>query len=75
MPENLTETKMKSKIRVYNENELKETQFLSLCYMFSHLKGAVSSLPQFLSTESLLKMMKNFISKAYFVLKIFKFLS
>ena len=42
------------------------------------LKGALSSLRQFLATESSLKMMKNafyFTSKALFVLKIFKFLS
>ena len=41
-------------------------------------KGALSGLRQFLATESPLKMMKNvfyFISKALFVLKIFKFLS
>ena len=42
------------------------------------LKAALSCLRQFLVTESTLKMMKNafyFISKALFVLKIFKFLS
>ena len=42
------------------------------------LKGALSGLRKFLATESPLKMMKNvfyFISKALFVLKIFKFLS
>ena len=42
------------------------------------LKGALSGLRQFLSTESPLKMMKNafyFTSKALFILKIFKFLS
>ena len=41
-------------------------------------QGALSSLRQFLITESPLKMMKNasyFTSKALFVLKIFKFLS
>ena len=42
------------------------------------VKGAPSGLRQFLATESPLKMMRNvfyFISKAIFVLKIFKFLS
>ena len=42
------------------------------------LKGAFSGLRQFLVNESPLKMMKNafyFISKAFFVLKTFKFLS
>ena len=42
------------------------------------LKRELSSLRQFLATGSPLKMMKNafyFISKAVFVLKIFKFLS
>ena len=42
------------------------------------IKGALSGLRQFLTTESPLKMMKNvfyFTSKALFVLKIFKFLS
>ena len=42
------------------------------------IKGALSGLKQFLVTESPLKMMKNafyFISKALFILKIFKFLS
>ena len=41
-------------------------------------KDALSGLRLFLATESTLKMMKNvfyFISKALFVLKIFKFLS
>ena len=41
-------------------------------------KGVLSGLRQFLATESPLKMMKNafyFISKALFLLKIFKFLS
>ena len=40
-------------------------------------KGALSGLRQFLATENSLKLMKNafyFISKALFVLKIFKFL-
>ena len=44
----------------------------------NNLKGALSGLIQFLATESPLKMMNNafyFISKAHFVLKIFKFLS
>ena len=48
---------------------------LALLYL---IKGALSSLRQFLTIESRLKMMKNvfyFISKALFVLKIFKFLS
>ena len=42
------------------------------------LKGALSSLKQYLAIESPLKMMKNafhFTSKAFFVLKIFNFLS
>ena len=42
------------------------------------IKGTVSGLRQFLAIESQLKMMKNafyFISKAFFVLKISKFLS
>ena len=46
--------------------------------MMSKLKGALSSLRQFLAPESPLKTMKitfNFTSKALFVLKIFKFLS
>ena len=41
-------------------------------------KGALSCLRQILATESLLKMMKNafnFTLKAFFVLKIFNFLS
>ena len=43
-----------------------------------HLTGALSGLRFFLAIESPLKMMKNafyFTSKAFFVLKIFKFLS
>ena len=43
-----------------------------------HIKGALSSLIQFLASESPLKKMKNvfhFTLKALFVLKIFKFLS
>ena len=46
--------------------------------MMSKLKSALSSLRQFLATESPLQMMKNTFystSKALFVLKIFKFLS
>ena len=42
------------------------------------LKGALSSLSQFLATESPLKMMKNafyFTLKAFLVLKIIQFLS
>ena len=42
------------------------------------IKGALSGLRQSLATESPLKMMKNafyFTPKAFFVLKIFKFLS
>ena len=42
------------------------------------LKGALSSLRQFLAIETALKMMKNafyFTPKALFVLKIFSFLS
>ena len=42
------------------------------------LKGALSGLRQFFTTESPLKIMKNafyFTSKALFVLKIFNFLS
>ena len=50
------------------------------CYFlkFLFIKGTLSRLRQFLTTESPLKMMKNafyFTSKAVFVLKIFKFLS
>ena len=44
----------------------------------TQVKGALSSVKQFLTAESLLKLMKNafyFTSKALFVLKIFKFLS
>ena len=43
-----------------------------------YLKGALSSLRQFLATESSSKMMANafyFTLKVLFVLKIFKFLS
>ena len=43
-----------------------------------NIKGALSGLRQFLATESHLKVMKNafyFTSKAFFVFKIFKFLS
>ena len=43
-----------------------------------YIKGALSGLRQFLTTESPLKMMKNafyFILKVLFVLKTFKFLS
>ena len=57
-------------------------QFLvSNCFLKlgnSIFKGILSGLRQFLATESPLKMMKNvfyFISKALFVLKIFKFFS
>ena len=42
------------------------------------IKGALLGLKWFLATESPLKMMKNaffFTSKAFFVLKIFNFLS
>ena len=39
-------------------------------------KGALSSLRNFLATERALKVMKNaFTLKAFFVLKMFKFLS
>ena len=41
-------------------------------------KGALSGLKQFLAAESPIKMMQNafyFTSKAYFVLKIFRYLS
>ena len=55
---------------------------LPICIKALHyppfLKRELSSLRQFLATGSPLKMMKNafyFISKALFVLKIFKFLS
>ena len=47
-------------------------------YNVFDFKGALSGLRQVLATESPLKVMKNvfyFISKALFVLKIFKFLS
>ena len=43
-----------------------------------YFKGALSGLKQFLTAESPLKMMKNafyFTSKAFFVLKMIKFLS
>ena len=43
-----------------------------------HFKGPLSSLRQFLRTESSLKMMKNafyFMLKALFILEIFTFLS
>ena len=43
-----------------------------------NFKGALSGLRQFLPTESPLKIMKNpfyFTLKAYFVLKMFRFLS
>ena len=46
--------------------------------MIVKIKGALSGLRQFLATESPLKMMKNafyFTLKAFFVLKIFTFLS
>ena len=55
---------------------LNET-YIAYGYLQS-LKGALSGLRQFLTTESPLKMMKNafyFNLKALFVLKIFKFLS
>ena len=57
---------------IENESELAET-FNSNC-----IKGALSSLRQFLATDSPLKMMKNafyFTLKALLVLKIFKLLS
>ena len=44
----------------------------------NNLKGAISDLRQFLTTESHFKMMKNafcFTSKTLFVLKVFMFLS
>ena len=47
-------------------------------YLSLNIKGALSGLRQFLTSESPLKMMKNafyFTSKAFFVLKIFSFLS
>ena len=46
--------------------------------MSNEVKGALSGLRQFLAAESPLQMMKNafyFMSKALFVLKIFKILS
>ena len=51
---------------------------LNLLYIDNEVKGALSGLRQILATEISLKMIKNvfyFISKALFVLKIFKFLS
>ena len=50
-------------------------QFLNFLWS---IKGALSGLRQFLTFETPLKMMKNdfyFILKAYFILKILKFLS
>ena len=47
-------------------------------HKYHYFKGTLSGLRQFLSTESPLKMMKNgfyFALKAFFVLKIFEFLS
>ena len=44
----------------------------------AYFKGALSGLRQFFANECTLKMMRNafyFTSKAFFVLKIFKFLS
>ena len=51
---------------------------VSVLWWLYVLKGPLSGLRQFLTTERLLKMMKNafyFILKALFVLEIFKFLS
>ena len=63
-------------------NLQQSVQFLvSNCFLKlgnSIFKGILSGLRQFLAAESPLKMMKNvfyFISKARFVLKIFKFFS
>ena len=47
-------------------------------YLSLNIKGVLSGLGQFLTSESPLKMMKNafyFTSKAFFILKIFSFLS
>ena len=49
-----------------------------LRYVSRDLKGPLSSLTQFLTTESFLEMMKNafyFMLEAYFVPKVFKILS
>ena len=51
---------------------------LNLLYIDNEVKGALSGLRQILATEIPLKTIKNvfyFMSKAVFVLKIFKFLS
>ena len=49
--------------------------YQSIIFIKVKIKGALSSLKQFLAAESSLKMMKKCTSKALFVLKIFKFLS
>ena len=51
---------------------------LNLLYIDNEIRGSLSGLRQILATEIPLKTMKNafyFMSKALFVLKIFKFLS
>ena len=56
----------------------KVSQIFKILFQKGDIKNALSGLRKFLATESPLKMMKNvfyFISKALFVLKIFKFLS
>ena len=61
-----------------NPETLKKTCFVILKKFLQRFYGALSGLRQFLATEGHLKMMKNafyFISKALFVLKIFKLLS
>ena len=55
-----------------------EKQFFEITVRETDFKGALSGLRQFLATENPLKMMKDafyFILKAFFVLKVFKFLS
>ena len=59
---------------------ISQLKYLKTAFILSiaQIKGALSSLRQFLPTKSPLKMMKNgfyFTLKTLFILKIYKFLS
>ena len=70
---------MKRNVLILFIHDIEYFRLKSMTEVFPKIvKGALSSLRQFLTAESPLKMMKNafyITSKALFVLKIFKFLS
>ena len=76
---NMSKNELATELEEHRAKEAKYHSSISeLKKELSELKGALSGLRQFLAAESPLKMMENifyFTSKAFSVLKIFKFLS